>query len=113
MLIGVGSSRRAGVDFLRCGGGGLFPARRGVVGAGGPALIIGMEPAGAALRSRDQARRRRSVSGSVVGMIRGSRSSALRMKAPHPVPPWGEVVGLAVCRLSVRRVRTLGLAFEG
>lgn len=102
--------------FLGRGGGGLFPAWREVVGVDELALIIGPEPADAAfaaLRLCDQVRRRPPVSGSVVGMIRGSRSSALRMKAPYPVPPWGEVAGQAVYRLSAPRVRTLGLAFEG
>ena len=99
--------------FLGCGGGGLFPAWRGVVGTDEPALIIGPEPADAALRLFDQVRRRRRVSGSVFGTICGCRPSALRTTAPSPVPPWGEVAGQAVYRLSAPRVRTLGLAFEG
>jgi len=60
-----------------------------VVGAGGPALIIDPEPAGAASRSCDQVRRRPPVSRSVVVMIRGRPPSTLRTRSRAPAPPWG------------------------
>ena len=83
-----------------------------MVGAGGPALIIEPEPAGAALRSCEQARRRPPVSRSVVVMIRGRRPSTLRTTARAPAPPWGEV-GVPARAGGSRLDLTYGLARVG